>query len=110
MTYLGLAVVFLLPCVAASIVASIVIGRGPRGRWWLVTAATLATLLGLTLVFDSLMIWADLFRYDDAHLVGLMLGLAPVEDFAWPVAAALLLPALWEILGRRRPRPQEGQR
>ena len=53
----------------------------------------------LTAAFDSLMIAADLFRYDAGSLTGLRVLLAPVEDFAWPVVAVLLLPALWELLG-----------
>jgi hypothetical protein len=34
-------------------------------------------------------------------LLGWHVILAPVEDFAWPLAAALALPSLWELLGRR---------
>jgi lycopene cyclase domain-containing protein len=64
-------------------------------------------LLVLTAVFDSLMIAADLFRFDESRLLGWHVGLAPVEDLAWPLAAALALPALWELLG---PRPaREGR-
>ncbi|MEE6281343.1 lycopene cyclase domain-containing protein [Georgenia sunbinii] len=97
MSYLGLALAFLLPSALVSVVAA----RRARGRWWLTTALTLAVLLVLTVVFDSVMIWADLFRYDESQLAGVTLLLAPVEDLAWPLAAGLLLPALWEILGRR---------
>lgn len=73
--------------------------RARRRRWYAVGLVG-ALLLVLTVVFDSLMIAADLFRYDDAALLGPRLGLAPVEDLAWPVAAVLLLPAVWELLGR----------
>jgi hypothetical protein len=44
----------------------------------------------------------DLFRYGASALTGLRVGLTPVEDFAWPLAVALALPALWELLGARR--------
>ena len=57
-------------------------------------------LLLLTVVFDSLMIAVDLFRYDEAQLLGWSVGLAPIEDLAWPVAAGLLLPSLWELFAR----------
>jgi hypothetical protein len=33
-------------------------------------------------------------------LTGVRVWLTPVEDFAWPLAAVLVLPALWELLGR----------
>lgn len=73
--------------------------RARRRRWYAVGLVG-ALLVVLTVVFDSLMIAADLFRYDDAALLGPRLWLAPVEDLAWPVAATLLLPAVWELLGR----------
>lgn len=73
------------------------------------------TVLGLaitTAVFDNLMIAAGLFEFADEHLVGLFVGRAPVEDVGYPLAAALLLPALWHLLGaraaRRRPVPVAG--
>jgi len=47
------------------------------------------------------MIAADLFRFDESRLLGWHVILAPVEDFAWPLASALALPALWELIGRR---------
>jgi lycopene cyclase domain-containing protein len=58
-----------------------------------------AILLVLTAVFDSVMIAADLFRYDDSALLGVHVLRVPLEDLAWPVFAALALPALWELTG-----------
>lgn len=103
MSYLGLAGVFL----AVALTGGVVLARrvGPGARWWLTSALTAGVLVVLTAVFDSVMIAADLFRYDDAALLGWRVGLAPVEDLAWPLAAAALLPALWEAVGRRRARP-----
>jgi lycopene cyclase domain-containing protein len=57
-------------------------------------------LLVLTAVFDNAMIAAGLFSYAPEKLSGLALGLAPLEDFAYPLAAAILLPALWTRLAR----------
>ncbi|WP_250446399.1 lycopene cyclase domain-containing protein [Actinotalea sp. C106] len=59
-------------------------------------------LLVMTAVFDNLMIRSGLVAYDDAERIGWSIGVAPVEDFAYSVAAVLLLPALWHLLGRRR--------
>ncbi len=100
MSYPGLAGLFLLPAVAVAVVATW--RRGLGVRWWAGTGVVVAVLLLLTVVFDSLMIAADLFRYDAAALAGPRLLRAPVEDLAWPLAAGLLLPVLWELL---RPRP-----
>ncbi|MEV7875928.1 lycopene cyclase domain-containing protein [Microbacterium sp. NPDC089188] len=66
------------------------------------SGVTALVLIGLTLVFDNLMIAVDLFSYPQEHLSGLRLGLAPIEDFAYPLCAAFLLPALYTLL---TPRP-----
>lgn len=70
-------------------------GGGRRGPWLRPLLLTLVGLALLTVVFDNLMIAADLFDYGDQHRSGLQLGLAPVEDLAYPLGAAILLPALW---------------
>ena len=63
---------------------------------------TALALFVLTAVFDNVMIGMGLFHYSPEHLTGLRIGLAPIEDFAYPLAAAVLLPSLWTVLGRRR--------
>ncbi|GAA1724355.1 hypothetical protein GCM10009809_20170 [Isoptericola hypogeus] len=88
--------------VAAAVAAVCAARVRPPLRWWAAVGAVALVLAVLTAVFDSVMIAADLFRYDEAALSGLRIIDAPVEDFAWPVAAALLLPATWELLGARR--------
>lgn len=98
MTYGSLALVFLVPAAVVAVVATVRRRLGPR--WWAVTGVAAVVLVLLTVVFDSVMIAADLFRFDDDALLGVRVGLAPLEDLAWPVAAALLLPALWELLDR----------
>jgi lycopene cyclase domain-containing protein len=95
-SYPALALLFLAGAAAVAVVAAVV--RRPDRRWWLCTAAVAGVLLVLTAVFDSLMIAADLFRFDEDRLLGWHVALAPVEDFAWPLASALALPALWILL------------
>ena len=97
MSYAGLAAVFLLGAVSVA-VATALAARLQR-RWWATTALAGVVLVVLTAVFDSLMIAADLYRYDAAASAGLKLFLVPVEDFAWPLVAVLLMPALWELFG-----------
>ena len=98
MSYLGLAAAFL--SLAAAAAAWATVRRGLTARWWATTAMTTAILLALTVVFDSLMIAADLFRFDEASLLGVRLWRAPLEDLAWPLVAGLLLPSLRELLTR----------
>lgn len=97
MSYSMLSVLVVL---VAGVVAAICAVRvRPSARWWAGTGVVALVLGVLTAVFDSVMILADLYRYQEETLSGLRIGAAPVEDFAWPVAAALLLPSVWELLG-----------
>jgi small toxic polypeptide LdrA/B/C/D len=65
-------------------------------------AVAAGVLLVLTAVFDSLIVGTGIVAYDDAHRSGWAIGLAPVEDFLYPIAGVLLLPATWSLLVRRR--------
>ncbi|QBE48711.1 prenyltransferase [Leucobacter triazinivorans] len=67
---------------------------------WPAVALAGAALILLTAVFDSLMIAAGLFSYAPDLVAGPRIGLAPIEDFAYPIAAVLALPALWALLTR----------
>lgn len=96
MTYLVLAALFL---AIATVTAMIAMRRGDRVPAFALVAGGLA-LVALTAVFDTVMIAAGLFTYTDAHLLGPRIGLAPIEDFAYPLAAVILLPALWARLRR----------
>ena len=98
MRYAALALVFLGVAAAVSAVAAVL--RRPDRRWWACTGAVAAALLVMTAVFDSLMIAADLFRFNSAELLGVRVLRAPLEDFAWPLASALMLPSLWLLLER----------
>jgi lycopene cyclase domain-containing protein len=75
--------------------------RLSRQNVWAVCIALVAVLL-LSAVFDNVMIGVGLVAYDPARISGLKIGLAPIEDFAYPVAVALLLPALWTLFPARR--------
>lgn len=102
MTYWLLNLWFLVPAamvfVAAFLVAS---RRGGAGRFVGAVAAALIILLAFTAVFDNVMIGIGLVAYDPARISGAFLGAAPLEDFAYAIAAGLLLPSLWVLLGRR---------
>ena len=102
MSYAALAGLFLIGPVLVTVLA--VALRRPGRLWWAIAGGTIVALLVMTAVFDSLMIGADLFRFDESLLVGWRIGLAPVEDLAWPLAAGLLLPSLWLLLTPERTR------
>ncbi len=58
----------------------------------------LVSTLLLTAVFDNVIIGVGLVAYDPDTLINLRIGLAPIEDFAYTVAASVLLPVLWHAL------------
>lgn len=60
---------------------------------------TMLVLLVLTAVFDNVMIGSGLFDYNNQTLLGIRVGLAPLEDFSYPICAALFVPALWLLAG-----------
>ena len=101
MTYTVLALVFLALAAAGSVAAAFVARRRPEIG---AVVIALAALLLLTAVFDTIMIGVGFFTYADAHLLGVRIGLAPIEDFAYPLAGVILLPAIWTLLRTRHPR------
>ena len=100
MTYLQLSACFLVVAGVAGLTLAIIARR--RGPNPAAVGVTILALLVLTAVFDTVMIATGLFHYSPDHLVGLHIGLAPIEDFTYPLAGALLLPALWAALRSRR--------
>jgi lycopene cyclase domain-containing protein len=68
-------------------------------------ALAVAILLVMTAVFDNVMIGIGLVGYDAAKISGVFIGIAPLEDFSYSVAALILLPSLWVLLGSGRRRP-----
>ncbi|WP_456785742.1 lycopene cyclase domain-containing protein [Cellulomonas sp. P5_C5] len=65
---------------------------------------TVLVLCVLTAVFDTLMIAADLYVFDPDKILGVRIWGAPLEDFAYAIAAAVGMPVLWVVLGRRKGR------
>jgi lycopene cyclase domain-containing protein len=101
LTYLAVAAGVLAPVAVAALLVLIRSGRRPLAS----AAAALAVLLVLTAAFDNVIVGTGIVGYDPARILGLRIGVAPIEDFAYPVAAALALPALWTLLGPRREPP-----
>lgn len=100
MTYLELSAWFVGAAVVAAVVLPVVSGRHRAHLGAM--AVTIVVLFVLTAVFDTAMIATGLFHYSADHLLGVHIGLAPLEDFAYPLAGAVLLPALWAALRARR--------
>lgn len=111
MSYLSLAGIFVLLAAAGGALAimagrrrstaGLAADRRSLRRHAAGAALAFLALAVLTAVFDSVMIAADLFSFGTEHLVGLYVGLAPVEDFSYPLVCVALLPALWWWRTRR---------
>ena len=111
MTYWAINAVFLA-------LVAVVAGAAVLAAWWRgraerassaarvarVRAAGLSTvvLLLMTAVFDNVMIGVGLVDYAPDRISGVKIGIAPLEDFAYSVAALVLLPSVWTLLGGRR--------
>lgn len=94
MTYLLLNAVF----VGVSLFTLLLV---PRNRW-LAYLIAMVPMLALTAIFDNLIIAAGIVAYDETKISGLFIGLAPVEDFAYTIAAVLIVPSVWSAMTRRK--------
>jgi lycopene cyclase domain-containing protein len=100
MTYWALNSIFL-GVVALVAIAALVSRRAPR---WIAVLIALGILLVFTAIFDNVLIGLGFVGYDRALISGIFVGRAPLEDFAYTLAAVVLLPSLWTLLGRKRDR------
>jgi lycopene cyclase domain-containing protein len=98
MTYWALNAIFL-GVVALVALAAVLTRRAPR---WTNVALTAGVLLVMTAIFDNVMIGIGLVGYNTVLISGVFVGIAPLEDFAYAVAAVILLPSLWTLLPTRR--------
>jgi lycopene cyclase domain-containing protein len=104
MTYWSLNLPFL--AVAAVVaVAAILARRSPSWRW---VGLTAVGVLLLTVIFDNVLVGTGIVGYDPALISGVLIGVAPIEDFAYAIAAIVMLPALWHLLTPNpNPKPQK---
>lgn len=100
MTYWLLNAVFL-AVVALVALAAVLVRWAPR--WRAVGLAAIPLLL-LTAVFDNVLVGTGIVGYASDRISGVLIGVAPLEDFCYAIAAVVLLPSLWSLLGRKRAR------
>ena len=101
MTYWLLNAVFL-GIVAAVAVATVLTRHVPH---WRAVGLAAIPLLVLTAVFDNVLVAVGIVGYHADRTSGVLVGVAPLEDFSYAIAAIVLLPCLWELL-----RPRQGSR
>lgn len=86
------------PFLAVAAVAGILAFRRLR---WPAVGITAAVVLLMTAIFDNIMIGVGLVAYEPSLISGAFIGIAPLEDFAYALAAIVGLPSLWVLLERR---------
>ena len=112
MSYLEVNLIFLLPVAAIGLLWRYLLKQEanavPYGtsrfdfpEYFSWRRAPIAALLLATAIFDNIMIEVGLVGYSEETLLGFKVGVAPIEDFAYTLAALVLLPALWYLLRRR---------
>ena len=94
MNYLILNLIFL----AVSLLALLLV---PMNRWPAYLVGILP-MVALTAIFDNLIIAAGIVDYDMTKITGLTVGLVPVEDFAYTIAAVLIVPSVWSAMIKRK--------
>ena len=97
MTYWLINLPFLL---VAAVVVGVALGRRVAPRVLPCTIAAVV-MMTLTAIFDNAIIGSGLVAYDRDLISGVMVGLAPVEDFAYTLAALMIVPALWHLFAPR---------
>lgn len=88
MTYLLLNIIFLF------IVMSILV-LSRKLRWNSAMTWTMIVLIVATAIFDSLIVGVEIVAYDEAKILGLRVGQAPIEDFFYAILAGIIIPTIW---------------
>lgn len=101
MTYWLVNLPFLLAAALVTL-AAVALRTRPQPTGWLVAGLV---MVALTAVFDNAIIGFGIVDYDEALISGVRIGVAPLEDFAYTLAAVAIIPALWHILLPRTPGP-----
>jgi lycopene cyclase domain-containing protein len=95
-TYLAMSVPFTVFTIAITTIAAWKFGLRLTSL-----GVPIAALLIGTAVFDNLIIAAGLVAYDDSLNLGIRIGLAPIEDFLYAIAAVMVTASFWHILARK---------
>jgi lycopene cyclase domain-containing protein len=95
MTYLALNLTFMF-------IAFVTLNLVSRKSPWRAIGFTMLWMLLVTLVFDNIIIGLEIVGYDKSKISGILLGLAPIEDFAYTVVAVLAVSIIWTKLTKEK--------
>jgi lycopene cyclase domain-containing protein len=95
MNYLALNVVFML---IAFVILNVIVRKSP----WKLIGWTLLTMVLVTLIFDNVIVALGIVDYDTDKISGLVLGLVPIEDFAYTIVSVLAVSSIWHLMTRKK--------
>jgi len=95
MTYLALNLTFMF-------IAFVILNLISRKSPWRAIGFTMLWMLLVTLVFDNVIIGLEIVGYDKTKISGILLGLAPIEDFAYTVVAVLAVSIIWTKITKEK--------
>jgi lycopene cyclase domain-containing protein len=95
MTYLALNMTFMF-------IAFVTLNLVSRKSPWRAIGFTMLWMLLVTLVFDNIIIGLEIVGYDKTKISGILLGLAPIEDFAYTIVAVLAVSIIWTKLTKEK--------
>ena len=83
-------------------IAFVILNLISRKSPWRAIGFTMLWMLLVTLVFDNVIIGLEIVGYDKTKISGILLGLAPIEDFAYTVVAVLAVSIIWTKLTKEK--------
>jgi lycopene cyclase domain-containing protein len=86
-TYLILNIVFTIV-----ILLALGVRRITPSRAWMTTVIIIVIL---TAIFDSMIVGLSIVSYNHDKIMGIFVGLAPIEDFFYALFACIIVPFLW---------------
>ena len=95
MNYLALNVVFMLMGI---VVLNVINRKSP----WRAIGWTLLVMCAVTLIFDNVIVGLGIVDYDLTKISGVLLGLVPVEDFAYTIVSVLAVSSIWHLMTRKK--------
>lgn len=82
--------------------SAVLIGRLYRIKKWRAALAAFIIVALLTLHFEPLMIHLGLYHHDLNKTLGITVrNSIPIEDFLYVLFAAIIVPGLWDKLGKK---------
>ena len=95
MNYLALNIVFML---IAFVFLNVFVRKSP----WKLIGWTLLVMVLVTLIFDNVIVALGIVDYDTTKISGVLLGLVPIEDYAYTIVSVLAVSAIWHKLTKEK--------